>query len=88
MNWDPYPPCESYPCSNRQCCAGTYRYRWPELVGEDAEAATRVINKTNPGVTVVKIFENESTTCDFCCNRVRIIVQRSTNKVVSLPQVG
>ena len=68
---------------------GKYRYRWPELLGEDVEKAIRIIKKTNPLVSVVKVPDNAVPAChNFCCNRVCFNFQRRTNKVIAIPQVG
>ena len=61
---------------------------WPELVGVVAAVAESTIRKERPDVTVQVIPSDGIMTMDYRTNRVRILVETSTNKVVSTPQIG
>jgi len=63
---------------------------WPELVGKDAQYAKETIEAETDGrVTVVSIVgKNKRVTSDFVGNRVRLFVDRPTNKVLYVPKRG
>ncbi|GKV37401.1 hypothetical protein SLEP1_g45435 [Rubroshorea leprosula] len=87
--WPPYPPCVNDDCTTRPCCAGEYKYAWPELVGKKWPEAEATINGDNPYVTCIVIDKAMKGFGDFCCNRVYLYVDiQGPNGVVKLiPQV-
>ncbi|GLT50447.1 hypothetical protein SLA2020_239330 [Shorea laevis] len=87
-HWPRYPPCASGTCEDTACCGlGKYKFRWPELVGKNAEAAKATIQKDNPDVTVMILTPGRVGSPDFCCNRVYIVSNPQGN-VLQVPSVG
>ncbi|KAI3460238.1 hypothetical protein Pfo_016901 [Paulownia fortunei] len=85
---NPYPPCVSFPCRDRECCGqGKYKTMWPNLIGFGAEEAKTIIVQDNPLVTVVPVRIGQPIIDNFCCNRVRLIIDEK-NHVVHVPVVG
>ncbi|KAL1220226.1 Proteinase inhibitor [Cardamine amara subsp. amara] len=82
-----YPPCVSGSCTDLECCAGGYKYMWPELVGETGEKAKMTIEKENPNVGVAFLRSGDRRIEDFCCNRVFVYLN-SHGTVTRSPKIG
>lgn len=61
---------------------------WPELIGYSGEEAKRIIEMENPNLNVQIMNVDIRSSRDLRNNRVRIVVDRDTNRVVSEPKVG
>ncbi|KAL0360857.1 UNVERIFIED_CONTAM: hypothetical protein Sradi_3770200 [Sesamum radiatum] len=88
--WPKYPPCYNTGCKTPRCCAGGYKYTWPDVVGKDASEAKAIIERDNPLVGVVFVKRNQAWLTDYCCNRVYVFLDENL-KVSSkpfLPVVG
>ncbi|PIN06216.1 hypothetical protein CDL12_21237 [Handroanthus impetiginosus] len=86
MSQKTYPPCDTFFCSTRQCCARGHKFEWPNLVGTDPQQAKVIIEHDNPYVTVVFIKKGELPYTNFCCNRVVVFLDEN-GKVSSAPSV-
>ncbi len=61
---------------------------WPELVGVDAQLAVKTIKKESTYTKVVIIDENSRLDRMRRSDRVRVLIDRETNKVIKAPQRG
>ncbi|XP_068703481.1 uncharacterized protein [Montipora capricornis] len=61
--------------------------KWPELVGKNAEEATTLIDKEQPGFKIQIIPENSFVATNFEEKRVRLFVDNKQT-VVKTPHVG
>ncbi|KAG8390003.1 hypothetical protein BUALT_Bualt01G0038100 [Buddleja alternifolia] len=85
MAKQPFPPCVSFPCDDRECCGqGKYKTTWPNLVGVGAQQAKTVITRDNPLVTVVYTYKGSIIDTDLCCNRVALLLD-GNNRVIDEP---
>ncbi|KAL1222074.1 Proteinase inhibitor [Cardamine amara subsp. amara] len=82
-----YPPCAPSPCTALKCCAGGYKYMWPELVGQSGEKAKMTIERENPNVGVALLRAGDMRLKDFCCNRVFVYLH-SDGTVIRVPKIG
>ena len=73
--------------SNTSSCPGVCKNAWPELYGVQGEDAVATIERENPSVYAIILFEGSGATLDFRCDRVRVVVNKSGN-VVIVPVVG
>ncbi|KAG8390006.1 hypothetical protein BUALT_Bualt01G0038400 [Buddleja alternifolia] len=88
MAKQPFPPCVSFPCDDRECCGqGKYKTTWPNLVGTGAQQAKTVITRDNPLVTVVYTYKGSIIDTDLCCNRVALLLD-GNNRVIDEPMKG
>ncbi|KAI3526646.1 hypothetical protein L1887_05906 [Cichorium endivia] len=60
---------------------------WPELVGENGQAAAAKIEKENPRVDAIVLLDGTPTTRDFRCDRVWVWVN-SSGVVLRSPKIG
>ncbi|XP_015760779.1 PREDICTED: subtilisin inhibitor-like isoform X2 [Acropora digitifera] len=60
---------------------------WPELVGKNAEEATTIIDKEQPGLKIQIIPQNSFVVKNFEEKRVRLFVDKEQT-VVKTPQLG
>ncbi|GFP85183.1 proteinase inhibitor [Phtheirospermum japonicum] len=67
------------------CPAG--KSSWPELVGQNGEAAAAVIEKQNPNVDAIVLPPGSMVTFDFRCDRVWVWVNES-GVVYQTPFIG
>ncbi|EEF45170.1 Glu S.griseus protease inhibitor, putative [Ricinus communis] len=60
---------------------------WPELVGNNGEAATAIIMRENPRVKANTVKEGSPVSGDFRSDRVRVFID--DNHIVTLvPKIG
>ncbi|GFP85187.1 proteinase inhibitor [Phtheirospermum japonicum] len=67
------------------CPAG--KYSWPELVGENGEAAAAVIEQQNSNVDAIVLPPGSVVIQDFRCDRVWVWVNES-GVVIRTPSIG
>ncbi|KAK6232663.1 Proteinase inhibitor I13 [Theobroma cacao] len=60
---------------------------WPELVGEKGEVAAAKIEKENPNVKAVLLFEGDIADMRFDFGRVRVVVD-ADGIVTQVPRIG
>jgi len=65
-----------------------HKTHWPELMGVDGPVAVETIKKENPNLNVIQMNSNQPMTRDYRMDRVRVIVDPQTQKVVTEPRCG
>ncbi|PAN24561.1 hypothetical protein PAHAL_4G236000 [Panicum hallii] len=93
MSYHPEWVCQPNHPSNAKCRGS--KLAWPELVGKKGMEAKAVIQKENPHVSAVVYAPPDAVvTDDYCCNRVRLLMNcdagcdYDNSTVFQVPMVG
>lgn len=74
-------------CVNRIAANG--KSSWSELVGKKGSEAMAVILRERPDITrAILVPQDAVITDDYCCNRVRILVDCGDASVTAVPMIG